>query len=147
MRYVSLVLIVIINYCSFAQSDTLVVKLKSGEAEKIAVSDIQSIKFENITGIEEKQKDQTVTKNYPNPFSEATTIEFEIEVTGSVEIVIYDINGNLIRTLNCGSCPAGKNSLEWDGRNESGRQLPSGVYYYEIRTNQKTYAKQMIIVR
>ena len=66
---------------SKAQSDTLVINLKNGNTEKIAVSQIQKIQFENVTSVKEPQtvnSNLQLSGNYPNPFAEQTNIEFEI---------------------------------------------------------------------
>ncbi len=137
-----------VGYGATAQSDTLQIKLKNGDIEKIAVTDIKLIKFENVpSGIEENWNIQAGAKNFPNPFSEGTTIEFEMENPGTVEVIIYDNGGNLIQTLTCENCPPGKNQWNWDTRNKKGETVPSGIYYYEIRTDKKTFAKQMLKVR
>ena len=148
MKYLCFVIaMMVFSAGAFAQGDTLVVKLKSGTVEKIAVSNIKTIKFENVTSVDENNNFSNDAKNFPNPFSEGTTIEFEIETSGNVEVIIYDNNGNQLRTLNCENCHAGRNQLNWDTKNQKGETVPSGVYYYEIRTNKKTFAKQMLKVR
>ena len=69
---------------SYAQSDTLLIKLKNGTVEKIAVSQIKKIQFENVTSaVEDAASNNSlqVKGNYPNPFEENTNIEFEIKQT------------------------------------------------------------------
>lgn len=133
-----------------AQTDTLLINLKNGSTEKIAVTDIQKIVFENVTGVEdlpEQSNNLTLKGNFPNPFSEGTTIEFEIERPGAVEIVIYDNAGEKIRKLTCTDCHAGSNQLQWDCRNEKGTRVQSGAYFYEVRFGGEVLSKKMLIVR
>ena len=134
---------------SYPQSDTLLIKLKNGTVEKIAVSQIKKIQFENVTaGVEDAVSSNSlqVKGNYPNPFEEKTNIEFEIESAGEVQITIYDSKGNQIQTLERNDCQAGKNSLQWNGIDKAGNKASSGVYYYEVRYGKATQARKMIIV-
>ena len=134
---------------SYAQSDTLLIKLKNGTVEKIAVSQIKKVQFENVTaGVEDAVSSNSlqVKGNYPNPFAEKTNIEFEIETAGEVQITIYDSKGNQIQILECNDCPAGKNALQWNGIDKAGNKASSGVYYYEVRYGKATQTRKMIIV-
>ena len=133
----------------YAQSDTLLIKLKNGTVEKIAVSQIKKVQFENVTaGVENSVSYNSlqIKGNYPNPFEEKTNIEFEIESAGEVLIIIYDSKGNQIQTLECNDCQAGKNTLQWNGIDKAGNKASSGVYYYEVRYGKATQARKMIIV-
>ena len=133
----------------YAQSDTFLIKLKNGTVEKIAVSQIKKIQFENVpAGVEDAALNNSlhVKGNYPNPFEEKTNIEFEIESAGEVLITIYDSKGNQIQTLECNDCQAGKNTLQWNGIDQAGNKASSGVYYYEVRFGNATQARKMIIV-
>jgi len=135
---------------SKAQSDTLVINLKNGTAEKIAVSQIQKIQFENITSVSEPQKGSSnlqLIGNYPNPFAEQTNIEFEIASVGAVEVIIYDNLGKMINTIKCENCAAGKNSMPWNCLDNSKKRVQSGVYYYEVHFNNETQSKKMILVK
>ena len=133
----------------YAQSDTLLIKLKNGTVEKIAVSQIKKVQFENVTSaVEDAASNNSlqVKGNYPNPFEEKTNIEFEIESAGEVLIIIYDSKGNQIQTLECNNCQAGKNTLQWNGIDKAGNKASSGVYYYEVRYGKASQARKMIIV-
>jgi len=133
-----------------AESDTLVIKLKNNQIEKIAVSQIQKIQFENITGVEEQLKipiGLAVKGNYPNPFTDQTSIEFEIASSGNVLILIYDNSGNHIQSLKCENCIEGKNTLQWDCKDSKGSRVQSGVYFYEVRFNNEVQSKKMILIK
>ena len=133
-----------------AQTDTLVITLKNSQTEKIAVSDIKLIKFENISGVEEQSQqinNLAITGNYPNPFAEETSIEFEIARAGNVGIVIYNNSGEQIQTLKCGNCQPGKNALQWNCLNKNNNRVQSGVYYYEVRFGKEVQARKMIVLK
>ena len=134
----------------YAQSDTLLIKLKNGTVEKIAVSQIKKVQFENVTSaVEDAASNNSlqVKGNYPNPFEEKTNIEFEIESAGEVQITIYDSKGNQIQTLECNDCQAGKNTLQWNGIDKAGNKALSGVYYYEVRYGKEVLSKKMIVIK
>jgi flagellar hook assembly protein FlgD len=149
--YVILIAIFIsLSLKSFAQSDTLVITLKNNQTEKIAITQIQKIQFENITGINEQiqpKNNLAIKGNYPNPFAEQTNIEFEISKTGNVEIVIYDNSGEQIQTLKCENCQVGKNSLPWNCLDKTNNRVQNGVYYYEVRFGNDVLSKKMIMVK
>ena len=108
---VTLILTFAFSIYAKAESDTLVINLKNSQVDKIAISQIQKIKFENITSVDgqvETFNNLAIKGNYPNPFSEQTNIEFEIASPGNVEIIIYDNSGNQIQILKCTNCQVGK---------------------------------------
>jgi len=83
----------------------------------------------------------SLSQNYPNPFNPATTIEFELANSSLVQIKIYDILGREIRELVNNKLTAGRYTLLWDGRNDNGISVGSGVFIYEI---QATSAGQVL---
>ncbi|MEI6089296.1 MAG: T9SS type A sorting domain-containing protein [bacterium] len=138
------------SYCLDAQTDTLVIKLKNNQIDKIAVSKIRTIKFENVTSVNESTKNDSglsVAGNYPNPFQEQTNIEFEIASIGDVTVIIYDNSGKQIQKLECNNCQIGKNTLPWNCFDKNNNRVESGVYYYEVRFNSEVQSKKMILVK
>jgi hypothetical protein len=91
-------------------------------------------------------------QNYPNPFkpgaiSNFTNIRFYIDKTAPAEISIYNIAGQLVKRINNGSVQPGQHQFEWDGRDEVGNQVPSGVYIYHLQAGDKSLTRRMVIVR
>ncbi|MBN1408157.1 MAG: right-handed parallel beta-helix repeat-containing protein, partial [Calditrichaceae bacterium] len=73
-------------------------------------------------------------QNYPNPFNPLTTIKFHLPEDCSIYLVIYDMLGRVVRSLlSDASYPAGVHQIDWDGTNQTGNQLSSGVYIYRIK--------------
>ncbi len=70
--------------------------------------------------------------NYPNPFNPATTIYYDLSETAQVTLIVYDALGRRVRTLASGTLPAGRHTAQWDGRNDAGAPVGSGVYLYRI---------------
>ena len=139
----------LIAYVSHSQSDTLIINLKNSTVEKIPITSIQKIRFENLTGINELSNLQNLNLkgNYPNPFGEYTSIEFEIAQSGPVELVIYNSQGNIIQTLYCPDCSTGKNLIEWNTRDKDNNKVLSGTYYHEVKYNNTIQTKKMIVIK
>jgi hypothetical protein len=86
-------------------------------------------------------------QNYPNPFSPETRIAFDLPAAGLVEIRIYDVTGRLIRTLVDEKRPTGFHSLKWDGRDNAGRAVASGTYFYKLTAPEVKESRKMILLR
>lgn len=88
---------------------------------------------------------------YPNPIHDQATINFELPQTGAIELGIYDMLGRQIRTLASGTKSAGRHSINWDGRDNAGVRLASGVYMLTLTspTNEglKTATRKVVVVR
>jgi len=84
---------------------------------------------------------------YPNPFNPATTIRFTLPEQSSVRLVVFDLNGRVVRTLVDRPMLAGTHSVVWDGRDALGRNAASGAYLYTITTSRGTSTKRMVLVR
>jgi hypothetical protein len=91
-------------------------------------------------------------QNYPNPFNPETWIPFKLSQTSDVTIAIYDIAGELVRVLHPGKKPAGSyisadKAAYWDGINESGEQVSSGVYFYTLKAEDFSATRRMVILK
>ena len=86
--------------------------------------------------------------NYPNPFNPETTIRFNLLCASQVRLVIYNALGQVIRTLADGFRPAGMHEMTWDGRNDQGREVASGIYLYSLElAGAERLARQMALVK
>jgi len=86
-------------------------------------------------------------QNYPNPFNPSTTINFSNEQNEHVEMNVYNIKGQLVKTLVNDIKPAGYHSIIWDGTDRSNHSVPSGVYLYRLKTNSDSNIRKMILLR
>ncbi len=86
-------------------------------------------------------------QNYPNPFNPITTIQYSLAKREFVSLKIFDITGRLVRTCVNEVKGPGKNQFVWDGRNNSGKQVASGVYFYFIKTSSKSISKKLVLLR
>ncbi|MFQ6115614.1 MAG: metallophosphoesterase [bacterium] len=84
-------------------------------------------------------------QNYPNPFNPQTTIQFDLPTSGNVILEIFNISGSVVNTLFAGYLTEGTHKLNWPGVNSAGLQLPSGAYFYRIRTD--TFEKTMKMIK
>nr|NQU91660.1 T9SS type A sorting domain-containing protein [Bacteroidota bacterium] len=76
----------------------------------------------------------SLEQNRPNPFNSNTRINYTIPESANVVLNIYNLKGELVRTLQNGQQPAGKHSVEWKGLNDHGNALNSGIYFYSLQT-------------
>ncbi|MCF8259491.1 MAG: choice-of-anchor A family protein [Melioribacteraceae bacterium] len=86
-------------------------------------------------------------QNYPNPFNPTTTISFSIPESGEVQLVIYNYLGEEIRTLVNQTMSSGANSVVWNGKDNEGNAIASGMYIYSIRVNGKMESKKMMLLK
>jgi hypothetical protein len=86
-------------------------------------------------------------QNYPNPFNPSTEITFSLDEPSDVKLVIYNILGQAVRELASGSMTAGSYKYRWDGRNDVGLAVTSGLYIYTLSTGSRSVSRKMILVK
>ena len=94
----------------------------------------------------------TLHQNFPNPFNPETWIPYQLSQDAKVVIDIYEGNGQLIRTLNLDAQPAGyyttrEKAAYWDGRNDAGERISSGIYFYRLQAGDYNRTRKMIILK
>ena len=89
----------------------------------------------------------SLMQNYPNPFNPETVIRFSVSRRSAVEVTVYSILGQPVSKLVRGVYPAGYHSVIWNGRDDNGRDVPSGVYVYVMEVAGKTFIKKMTLIR
>jgi hypothetical protein len=104
---------------------------------------------DSVTGIEDRvpaPTELTLQANAPNPFGASTELRIGLPSDGEVSIEVFDVAGRLVarRTI---ALPAGWRSVRFDGRDDGGQVLPSGVYFYRVRAAGSTLTKKMVIQR
>ncbi len=86
-------------------------------------------------------------QSYPNPFNPQTEIAYTISEPSHVDLRVYDLLGHEVRVLVSGDAGAGSYSIPWDGKDEGGKLLPSGVYLYRLTSGELTQVKRMLLIR
>ena len=85
--------------------------------------------------------------NYPNPFNPETRIAYAIPRAARVEIAVFDMLGRIVRTLLADHAAMGQYQMFWDGRDDQGELLGSGVYMYRMRAGNFVASKKMVLLR
>ncbi len=89
-----------------------------------------------------------LAQNSPNPFNPATTISFDVPAdAGLVTLSIFDVSGKRVHTLEQSNLPAGRYSRVWHGRDDSGRQVSSGVYFYQLSGAGFAQTRKMVVLQ
>jgi hypothetical protein len=91
--------------------------------------------------------DDKLYQNAPNPFNPTTSIKFALKETGNVRLAIYDTKGRKVKTLHSGTLMHGIHTYTWDGDDDNGRTLSSGVYFYRIESKEFTKTKKALMLK
>jgi hypothetical protein len=89
----------------------------------------------------------TLVGNYPNPFNPETTIFFSLQQPQNVEIEIFNTQGKKVKTLANSNFAAGDHQIMWNGSNQNGKDVASGVYFYKMKAGKYTSTKKMILMK
>lgn len=134
---------------------------KTGEKVSILVNGIRTYpeiewsgngsrtRIENLYSDEEDviPKSYALSQNYPNPFNPGTMIKFELPAACHVRLTVYNIKGQKVRTLADAAYPAGRHKASWDGLNDRGQRVSTGIYLYHLETPAFTEAKKMLLMK
>jgi len=88
-----------------------------------------------------------VRQNYPNPFNAGTVIEYDLPTESGVYAVIYNTLGRKVRALENSIRSPGRHKLEWDGRNDAGDTVSSGVYFFVFMADENYTVQKMMLVK
>jgi hypothetical protein len=100
-----------------------------------------------LTGILPETPRLHTLRNYPNPFAHATTIEYELQNPSPVRVTIYDIRGKRVAELRRPLQPVGPQTIMWDGLDDKGRRVASGIYLYRVDASGFSQTKKMVVLR
>jgi hypothetical protein len=99
------------------------------------------------TGSRERPSEFDLSQNYPNPFNPTTKIEFTLTKSGFVTLEIYDVLGRKVRILVSEELSSGYKSVIWDGKNDDGESVASGVYFYQLKVGDFSEPKKMLLLK
>ena len=124
----------------------VVARYQDGEGEP---SNLVAFSFPYYPG-EAEQTPGLVTKlaqNYPNPFNPTTTISFDLAKSGPVKLMVYNIKGQLVRSLVDEALSAGSHKVVWNGTDSRNRRLASGIYYYRLETSNYSKTRKLVLLK
>ncbi len=133
----------------------IIVKQNMSESGSLTVTNAainklkMSITYNFATGICDHSTPASISllQNYPNPFNPSTTIRYEVKTSGVVKITIYNAKGERVKSLTEKHHAPGSYEIKWDGANEAGQRLASGLYYYRLDGNHSQLTKPMILIK
>ena len=127
----------IFSSASFAQDKPQLFMIEHQEEDiVVGIDNDESDIIPNKLGLEQ---------NYPNPFNPATAFNYSLANSGTIELTITDIIGRKVTTLISGYQRSGNHNILWTGRDTNGNQVPSGVYFYNLKSGPKTITKKMTL--
>ncbi|MFA5031981.1 MAG: FlgD immunoglobulin-like domain containing protein [bacterium] len=107
--------------------------------------------YDKLIGVKEDKNTQKIGQinilSNPNPFMETTEIEYMLPGNGNVDITIYNVGGEKVKTLVSENKAAGNYGVRWDGKSESGERVSSGVYFCRLKTDGNTTTKKLHLVK
>ncbi|MFH1336992.1 MAG: FlgD immunoglobulin-like domain containing protein, partial [Candidatus Zixiibacteriota bacterium] len=89
----------------------------------------------------------SMKQNFPNPFNSETVIEYSLPRESQIKITIYNLLGQKVKTLINGKSPAGRQEVSWDGKNNRGEAVSSGIYFYRMEADEFTQIKKMVFLK
>ena len=126
-------------------------------ADKSALSSIKLTKVKLNDGLisvnlEYVPHKSMLLQNYPNPFNPETWVPYRLNQAADVTIQIYDVNGHPVRLIRIGKQMPGNyvtkdKAAYWDGHNDRGEKVASGVYFYQFKANEKSFVKKMVLLK
>jgi hypothetical protein len=119
--------------------------------QEVVLDEFTFVPMGSVVGIPDIGPDTRLTPSLsvarPNPFNPTTTIGYSLPRGGDTELMVYDIEGRRVRTLVKGLVPAGDHRVVWDGRDDAGNCVASGVYLYRLRVGGLVETKKMVLVK
>ncbi len=88
-----------------------------------------------------------LSQNHPNPFNPSTKIHFDVSRSGDGALAVFNVRGEMVRTLKSGHFDVGPGVIVWDGRNDAGRVVGSGVYFYRLNVGQDSLTRRMVLLK
>jgi hypothetical protein len=120
----------------------------SGSAMTTSCQEIQIMSWTPPDGEGSSAQGNLSASNFPNPFNPTTNIAFNLPTASEVSITVYNTLGQQVRSLiDDETLPAGQHTVVWDGTNQSGNQVASGMYFYRLETGNEAITKKMIMLK
>ncbi len=141
--------------------------IRSGDSVEVSVAFIGGYNFDDLLANAVNAKDMfnfttdinddlndnnlpdnfNLMQNYPNPFNPTTNIAFDLGISSNVRLDIFNIMGQVVKTLYAGKLSSGRHQFEWDATNENFNKVSSGVYFYKLSTDFHSQTKKMLLIK
>ena len=120
--------------------------------DTVKIDDIPKViyvrRYDYLSTIDDQiPTDFALHENYPNPFNPTTTLRFDLPEMSDVNVVIYNMLGQKVRTFNMNSISAGSHSIKWNATNDLGDPVGAGVYLYQFQANDFLKTKKMVLLK
>jgi hypothetical protein len=100
-----------------------------------------------VTGIKDTPPVFALEQNVPNPFNPSTTIAFTLREAAEIRLEVFDASGRHVRTLAAGTREATRHEVQWNGRDDAGTEVASGVYFYRLTAGELTLTHKMVLLK
>ena len=131
----------------YIRDDVVAAPIDRFEIARDVFSWMQNMTNANVTPADATPKFTKLAQNFPNPFNPSTTIKFDLKEKGLVTLKVYNVAGQLVRTLVDDVRDAAAYSIVWDGRNNTGSAVASGIYFYKMETKDFSQTRKMVLLR
>ena len=105
------------------------------------------VKLNSLSSFIDKPNEVTLFDNYPNPFNPSSTFSFYLPKSSQIELIIFNVNGEKIKTLVSGEFSEGIHQIRWDGHNNNGGLVTSGIYFYRLISSESIQVKKLIFLK
>jgi len=120
---------------------------RSGTNSDIYAQRVDANGFAVLTGIDVPAAPVELHQNYPNPFNPTTSVTYSIPQKCNVTLEIFDVSGKCVACLVDGHQEKGSHAVEWNGEDEKGNPLASGIYLYRLEAGGQTITRKMVLLR
>ena len=131
--------------------DSFQLRFTEGQSQfgSIYIDDLSIINNIDLstTGVNDHPSQISLGKNFPNPFNMSTEISFIVDKERTVQLFIYDLIGNKIAELVKDTFIPGQHRIRWNGTNQYGNDVSSGIYIYTIVSNDHKESRRMILIK
>lgn len=136
-----------INYLDF--EDNFINVNLDAETQSFDLNNLISLGFEELTSVEDDGiiAIDELYQNYPNPFNPSTTIRFNLKEDAQINLEIYNVKGQKVRSLYQGKATQGVNEIVWTGKDDFGRDATSGIYFFKLTSPSYNRMKKMILLK
>jgi hypothetical protein len=139
------------NTTNSAGQDLYNAWVAQGKAAPVVMAQVSTPVDITVVGVEDPDKTPvfaySMNQNYPNPFNPSTAIKYSVAQKAHVTIFVYDVEGRRVRALVDKTLEPGQYRVEWDGRNDNGETLASGVYFFHYQAGGRVFSRKAIMLR